>query len=472
MLFSSVTFLYYFLPVVLTCYFLVPMPRGSTVLRNVVLLAASIVFYMWGEPVFVLVMLGQTFAGWIFGLLIEKWRNQPRRAKAALVWAIIVSIAALGFFKYADFFIENVSQLTGVPLAALKIALPIGISFYTFQILSYDIDLYRGNANVQRNFLSFATYVTIFPPLIAGPIVRYVQIENELGVRRTTLSDFADGIRRFVIGLGKKVLIANVLGELVAVYQASDEASVLFVWLYVVAYALHIYFDFSGYSDMAIGIGRMFGFRFPENFNYPYIAASVTDFWRRWHMSLSSWFRDYVYIPLGGNRVPLARHVFNIALVWFLTGFWHGAGWNFILWGLFYAVILLLEKYAIGGILAKLPILSHLFVILCFLVSWIFFDAATPAAAATRVGMMFGVGTDTGAGPEAVYYLRSYLVPLLVAGVGATPLPARVAGAVFGTDKGKKVRLVAEPIFLAVLLITVTAFLVDGSFNPFIYFRF
>ncbi|MDR0876309.1 MAG: MBOAT family protein [Clostridiales Family XIII bacterium] len=472
MLFSSVTFLYYFLPVVLIVYFLVPMPHGSTALRNAVLLAASIVFYMWGEPVFVLVMLGQTACGWVFGLLIEKWRDQPRKAKAALVCAIVVSLAALGFFKYADFFIENVSLLIGVPLAALKIALPIGISFYTFQILSYDIDLYRGNANVQRNFLSFATYVTIFPPLIAGPIVRYVQIENELGRRRTTLSDFADGIRRFVIGLGKKVLIANVLGELVAIYKASDESSVLFVWLYVVAYALHIYFDFSGYSDMAIGIGRMFGFRFPENFNYPYIAASVTDFWRRWHISLSSWFRDYVYIPLGGNRVTPARHIFNILLVWFLTGFWHGAGWNFILWGLFYAAILLLEKYAIGGILARLPILSHLFVILCFLVSWVFFDAATLAEATGRLGLMFGAGADVKVGPESLYYLRSYLVPLIAAGIGATPLPARLAGAVFGTAKGASVRTVAEPVFLAVILITVTAFLVDGSFNPFIYFRF
>jgi alginate O-acetyltransferase complex protein AlgI len=472
MLFSSVTFLYYFLPVVLAVYFLVPMPRGSTALRNVVLLAASIVFYMWGEPVFVLVMLGQTVSGWVFGLLIEKWRDQPRKAKAALVWAIIVSLAALGFFKYADFFIENISSLIGIPLAALKIALPIGISFYTFQILSYDIDLYRGNANIQRNFLSFATYVTIFPPLIAGPIVRYVQIENELSRRQTTLSDFAYGIRRFVIGLGKKVLIANVLGELVAIYKGSDEASLLFVWLYVCAYALHIYFDFSGYSDMAIGIGRMFGFRFPENFNYPYIAASVTDFWRRWHISLSSWFRDYVYIPLGGNRVTPLRHIFNILLVWFLTGFWHGAGWNFILWGLFYAGLLLLEKYAIGGVLQKLPILSHFFVIVCFLISWVFFDASSLTEAAGRLGMMFGAGADMKTGPESLYYLRSYLVPLLAAGVGATPLPARIAGAVFGTAQGAKVRMVAEPLFLAVILITVTAFLVDGSFNPFIYFRF
>ena len=472
MLFSSITFLYFFFPVVLGLYFITPMPRGSMALRNGVLLAASIVFYLWGEPVYVLLLLGQTVAGWFFGLLIEKWRVDQRKAKAALVCSIIVALAALGFFKYADFFVENVSALIDVPLTTLKLALPIGISFYTFQILSYNIDLYRGKAKVQRNLLTFATYVTSFPQLVAGPIIRYVHIENDLTKRQHTLSDFSCGIRRFTVGLGKKVLIANTLGELVAIYKDSGEASLLFVWLYAVAFALHIYFDFSGYSDMAIGIGRMLGFHFRENFNYPYIAASVTDYWRRWHISMSGWFRDYVYIPLGGNRVPPARHIFNIIVVWILTGLWHGADWNFILWGLFYAGILLLEKFAIGKFLQRIPVAGHLFVIVCFLIGSVFFDAANMQEAAARLGMMFGSGINVMIGPEALYYLRSYSVLILIAVIGATPLPARLAGKFFSTKKGLGIRMVAEPLFVLVILVTATAFLVDGSFNPFIYFRF
>jgi D-alanyl-lipoteichoic acid acyltransferase DltB (MBOAT superfamily) len=316
----------------------------------------------------------------------------------------------------------------------LGLALPIGISFYTFQILSYTIDLYRGDASLQRNFFTFSTYVMLFPQLIAGPIVRYVDVERELAARAHTMARFAQGARRFVVGLGKKVLIANVLGELVDIYKKSGDRSALFAWLYIAAYALHIYFDFSGYSDMAIGMGHMFGFHFLENFNYPYISRSITEFWRRWHISLSTWFRDYVYIPLGGNRVAAPRYVLNIFVVWFLTGFWHGAGWNFIVWGLYFAVLLMLEKYVLGKALARLPAaVPHALVLLLVMVGWVFFDAADLRGALSTLSVMFGAGAGELASAEAAYYLRSYLVPLLAAAVGCTPLPSALARRLFAS---------------------------------------
>jgi alginate O-acetyltransferase complex protein AlgI len=472
MLFSSVTFLYYFLPVVLVLYFIIPMPKGSARFRNGLLLAASLVFYAWGEPVYVLLMAGQSFVGWFFGLLIERWRGKVA-ARAALIGSLIVGVGGLMVFKYSDFFIVNANALFHSSLSVLGLALPIGISFYTFQILSYTIDLYRGKVEVQRNLLSFATYVMLFPQLIAGPIVRYADVARELGSRTHTLERFASGARRFVLGLGKKVLVANVLGELATICKAGGEQSVLAAWLYIVAYALHIYFDFSGYSDMAIGLGRIFGFRFPENFNYPYIAKSITDFWRRWHMSLSGWFRDYVYIPLGGNRVAPARQFFNIFIVWFLTGFWHGAGWNFIVWGLWFAALLLLEKFALAKLLARLPQgIAHVYVILCVLVSWLFFDAPSFGAAVTRLSLLFGIGADSLTGRESLYYLRSYLVPLLIAVIGCTPLPSRLMAKFTERRAGEQVMTVLEPLGIAALLLIITAYLIDGSFNPFIYFRF
>jgi alginate O-acetyltransferase complex protein AlgI len=528
MLFSSLTFLYYFMPAVLLLYFIAPMRNGSPRLRNWVLLAASVFFYAWGEPVYVLLMLGQAFSGWFFGLLIERFRGRPA-SRAALAGSIAVGIGGLVFFKYSDFFIGNANALFRSAMAPLGLALPIGISFYTFQILSYTIDLYRGDAGLQGNFFTFSAYVMLFPQLIAGPIVRYVDVEKELARREHTMARFAQGARRFVLGLGKKVLIANVLGELVDIYKKSGDRSALFAWLYIVAYALHIYFDFSGYSDMAIGMGHMFGFHFHENFNYPYISRSVTEFWRRWHISLSTWFRDYVYIPLGGSRVSAPRYVFNIIVVWFLTGFWHGAGWNFIVWGLYFAALLMLEKYVVGKALARLPAaVPHAFALLCALVGWVFFDAADLRGALSTLSVMFGAGGGGLASAEAAYYLRSYLVPLLVAAVGCTPLPSMlmrrlfagsteamggeeavedrladadadgdsdapagaapiVAGAAGGAADPRAraaaapsraprpldwARLVLEPLGIAVLLIVVTAYLVDGSFNPFIYFRF
>jgi alginate O-acetyltransferase complex protein AlgI len=472
MLFSSITFLYYFLPAVLTLYFILPTPRGSTAIRNTTLLLASVVFYAWGEPRYVLLMLAQTFFGWGFGLLIDRWRGRRKLMRAALIGAIIAGVGGLMFFKYTNFFIENANSLLGLSIRALNIALPIGISFYTFQILSYDFDLYMGKTTVQRNFFELSTYVTLFPQLIAGPIVRYVDIERELRSRVCTLPDFALGVRRFVCGLGKKVLLANTLGELVDIYKNSGENSALFTWLYVAAYSLHIYFDFSGYSDMAIGMGRMFGFKFLENFNYPYIAGSITEFWRRWHISLSSWFRDYVYIPLGGNRVAPPRQTLNILIVWFLTGFWHGAGWNFIAWGMFFAVMLLAEKFALGKYLKKLPrLVSHIYVLLCVSLSWVFFDAPDMGSAARTVASMFS-GAGGFAGPQSLYYLRSYLVPLAAAALGATPLPSALAARLARGQTGARVLTAAEPVLTAALLILVTAYLVDGSFNPFIYFRF
>ncbi|MDR3294912.1 MAG: MBOAT family protein [Clostridiales Family XIII bacterium] len=472
MLFSSVTFLYYFLPVVLVLYFFVLKLTGSPKFCNWVLLAASLVFYAWGEPVYVLLMAGQSFSGWFFGVIIETFHGRPA-AKAALAASLVVGVGGLAVFKYSDFFVENINALLHSPLPPPGIALPIGISFYTFQILSYTIDLYRGRAPVQRNFLDFSAYVMLFPQLIAGPIVRYVDVASELTHREHTIGRFAEGARRFVLGLGKKVLIANVLGELVEIYKGSSEQSVLFAWLYIIAYALHIYFDFSGYSDMAIGLGRIFGFRFPENFNYPYMAGSITEFWRRWHMSLSGWFRDYVYIPLGGGRVSAPKRMRNILAVWLLTGFWHGAGWNFIAWGLYFAVLLLAEKFVLGRILARAPaFLPHVYAMLCVLVSWVFFDAPDFSSALSRLSVLFGAGADSLAGTESCYYLRSYLLPLLIAVFGCTPAPARIVARLVRGHGGERAFAVLEPLCVAALLIVITAYLVDGSFNPFIYFRF
>ncbi|MDR3073001.1 MAG: MBOAT family protein [Clostridiales Family XIII bacterium] len=472
MLFSSISFLYYFFPIVLAVYFLMPMRQGSLVARNMTLLAASIFFYAWGEPIYVLLMLVQAFSGWFFGMLIHRYQDRPGQKRAALIGAILVAGLCLGYFKYADFFVESFCTLFGLNTVALRIALPIGISFYTFQILSYDIDLYRGNATLQKNVFTFATYVTLFPQLIAGPIVRYVDISAQLTKREHTLANFAYGVRRFVFGLSKKVLLANTLGELVQIYKSEDDRSVLFAWLSLCAYALQLYFDFSGYSDMAIGIGRMFGFRFKENFNYPYIARSATDFWRRWHISMSGWFRDYIYIPLGGNRVRPLRHITNILFVWILTGLWHGAGWTFIFWGLYYAIVLIAEKYLWGNLLSKAPaFLAHLYTFFIFLIGWAFFDADGISTAFEEIARLFGQsGTGEFVGEEAMYYLRSYAVLLLVAILGATPIPARLARKF--SERKPTMGILCEAGILLALLFVVTGHFVDGSFNPFIYFRF
>lgn len=465
MVFSSIPFLYYFLPCVLLLYFAAP---GR--LKNTVLLLVSIVFYAWGEPRFVLVMLLTVLQGYVFGILIE--RNEGRRAKLCLAASAVFSLGLLGYCKYADFFIRNFNAATGLSIPLLKVTLPIGISFYTFQILSYVADVYRRSVPAQKNFINLAAYVAMFPQLIAGPIVRYADISAQLAHREHSFAKSALGIRRFVLGMGKKVLIANVLGELCSTFKGSNEKSVLFFWMYAAACALQLYFDFSGYSDMAIGLGKVFGFDFPENFNYPYISKSATEFWRRWHISLGSWFRDYVYIPLGGNRVSKPRWLCNLMLVWFLTGFWHGAEWNFIAWGLFFGILLIVEKLALMKVLDRTKILRHVYMVLVVLFSFVLFDASSLSQAGSFFGSMLGAGGLPLVSVESLYYLRSYFVVFVVAVIGATPLLS--AGIKRLREKAvfEKMFSLLEPAVLLLLMLVITGYIVDGSFNPFLYFRF
>ena len=465
MLFSSIPFLYYFLPLVLAVYFLTPAH-----FRNAVLLLASLIFYAWGEPKYVLLMLASILSGYGFGLLQERYRGQ-KGAKLVCGLSVAVSLSFLLYFKYADFFLENFNAATGLGVPLLRIALPIGISFYTFQIISYTVDVYRGEP-AQKNLIHLAAYVAMFPQLIAGPIVRYSDIAQQLEHRSHSTALAAEGVRRFLIGLGKKILIANQLGELCSVFRASDEKSVLFYWLYAVAFALHIYFDFSGYSDMAIGLGKVFGFHFLENFNYPYISASITEFWRRWHISLGTWFRDYVYIPLGGNRVGRARQLLNILVVWMLTGFWHGAAWNFVVWGLMFAVLLIMEKLWLLKPLSKCRPLAHLYVVFFVVIRFVIFKVVNMGQALSDIGGLFGAGGIPLVSAEAVYCLRSFALVLILAVLGATPLLRNGLVRLSQYPTAGKVLNALEPFTLFVLLLVMTGYLVDGSFNPFLYFRF
>ena len=467
MLFSSLPFLYWFLPIVLIVYFAVPFR-----LKNAVLLLTSLVFYAWGEPKYVILMITSILLGWGFGLAIGKANGQ--KAKKVLTGiSVACSLSFLLFFKYADFFIANFGAVTGLPVTLLAVALPVGISFYTFQILSYTVDVYRGDAAVQYNVISFGAYVTMFPQLIAGPIVRYTDIAERLDARTHSAEAFCLGLQRFLIGLGKKILLANAFGDLCGAFRAAEVQTVLFHWLYAVSFTMQIYFDFSGYSDMAIGLGRIFGFDFVENFHYPYCSKSITEFWRRWHISLGSWFRDYVYIPLGGNRCKTPRWLFNLAVVWLLTGFWHGAAWNFVLWGVFYGVMLMIEKLWLGKLLEKLPrVVSRLYVLLLVTLGFVLFNAASVAQAGGDIAGMFAFGRLPLFDAEALYYLRSYLVVLAAGIVGCTPLAKTLVGKIEQTNAGARVLAVVRPAALLALLLVCTAYLVDGSFNPFLYFRF
>ena len=465
MLFSSIPFLYYFLPMVLGVYFMCPRR-----FRNGVLLAASLVFYAWGEPKFVWFMLLSIAQGYGFGLLAERWKNDPKRKNLPLAASLCISLGLLGWCKYAGFFAQNLRQLTGWDIPVIRVALPIGISFYTFQIISYVVDVWRGTVPAQKNLINLAAYIAMFPQLIAGPIVRYADVREQLSTRRTTGQDLAAGLSRFVAGLSKKVLLANTLYALVTQFKAAEQRTVLFCWLYALAYVLHLYFDFSGYSDMAIGLGRIFGFHFPENFQYPYISRSVTEFWRRWHISLGTWFRDYVYIPLGGNRVPRARWVLNLAVVWALTGLWHGAAWNFVAWGLLFAVLLLAEKLWLGKWLHRHSALGHFYVLAAVLASFVLFDADSVAGALGVLAGMAGLAGLPAADALSLYCLRSYAVLLLLAAMGSTPWPQKLWQRLAG--RAPWLCAVLGPVGLAVLLVLDTAFLVDGSFNPFLYFRF
>ena len=466
MLFSSITFLYYFLPVVLFLYYLLP---GC--LKNAWLLLASLFFYGWGEPVFVIFMLLAVLFAYGAGILIEKYRKSTK-GRWIFILAVTCSVGYLGVFKYADFFIDNVNHLGGWNLPLPGIGLPIGISFYTFQLLSYLVDVYRGDAGARKDIISFALYISMFPQLIAGPIVRYTDIEKQLDKREIHFYNVGDGIGRFILGLSKKVILANPLGEFCEIVKASSDLSVAYLWLYGICYTLHIYFDFSGYSDMAIGLGRMLGFDFIENFNYPFISKSISEFWRRWHMSLGTWFRDYVYIPLGGNRVPIGRFCMNIFIVWFLTGFWHGAGWNFILWGLYFGVLLAIEKFWLGRYLSKAKGWNHIYVLFLIIISFVIFDGTDSARLLYYLKAMFGGAGLPFLSTEMLYYLRHYGILIVLSCIASLPAGKNLYLKVKETQNGNRWFETIETMGLLFLLIIVTAYLVDGSFNPFLYFRF
>ena len=482
MVFSSFVFLCAFLPIVLFLYYISPAR-----IRNLVLLAASLIFYAWGEPVYVLIMLFSTVFDYTNGRLIEYFKKKGSRGKmkAALVVDICGNLGILGFFKYADFVIDNINSITGAGLSLLHIALPIGISFYTFQTMSYTIDEYRGQVEAQHNILDFATYVVLFPQLIAGPIVQYKTIANELSQRKVGLTDFSEGAFRFAIGLAKKVLLANQIGGLWDTISRMNELTTATAWLGAIAYSFQIYFDFSGYSDMAIGLGRMFGFHFLENFNFPYMAKSITEFWRRWHISLSSWFREYVYIPLGGNRKGLPRQVLNLLIVWMLTGLWHGANWNFVLWGLYYGVLLIIEKLFLLKLIEKLPAwIGHVYSLFLVVIGWAIF-AQTDMSQLTRfLKAMFGIGV-AGVNSDFWYFLSCNAVLLIVlvlcsmdhrAWIGKLRKKSADAvvreGSIYVAVEQSRGLMIVKPAIMLALLFLSYAFLVGDSYNPFLYFRF
>ncbi len=464
MSFSSLPFLFGFLPLTLALYFAAP-PRW----RNLVLLLTSLVFYGWGEPVYLGIMVLSILIDYTHGLLVERYRSRDKLARWFVAESVILNLGLLGFFKYWDFFAENLSRLPGITLPALGLPLPIGISFFTFQTMSYTIDVYRRDAPAQRDIVAFGAYVTMFPQLVAGPIVRYREVAAELKERVNTTADFAAGAGRFTVGLAKKVLLANSIGALWDAELAAQSAGMLTAlggWLGIAAYGFQIYFDFSGYSDMAIGMGRMLGFHFPENFARPYTAASVTEFWRRWHISLTTWFREYLYIPLGGSRRGTARTVRNIFIVWLCTGFWHGASWNFILWGLHFFLWLMLEKYLLKDFLQRLPRwLRHAYTLLVVFAGWGIFAMEDLSVCGGYFRVCFGGGALWSAVDG--YYLRTYAVLLVLLTVGS----ANTVKAVW-ERLPERAREALAPVLMLAGLVLCTAYLVDGSYNPFLYFRF
>lgn len=464
MVFSSLTFLFAYLPITLLVYFAAPLKW-----RNLVLLLVSLFFYGWGEPVYISIMVLSILIDYVHGLLVERYRADDRKARWFVGQSVVFNLLLLGFFKYWDFLAVNLSLIPGISLPELHIPLPIGISFFTFQTMSYTIDVYRKDAPAQRSLLTFGTFVTMFPQLIAGPIVKYKTVARELDCRSHTMEDFALGVRRFVVGLAKKVLLANGIGQLweqALAAQGMGSMTMLGGWLGLAAFGFQIYFDFSGYSDMAIGLGQIFGFRFDENFDYPYQSRSVSEFWRRWHMSLTSWFREYVYIPLGGNRGGTGKTLRNILIVWFCTGFWHGASWNFVLWGLYFAGLLILEKYALRGILDALPRWAqHGYTLFAVLIGWGIFAIEDIRLCGQYLAVCFGAGTLWSASDG--YTLRSYGVML-----GILVLAATTLGKTLWVQLPKRVQQIASPLLVLAGLLLCTAYLVDSSYNPFLYFRF
>jgi len=461
MVFSSLNFLFIFFPVTLAVYLLVPFRA-----KNIVLLIASIIFYAWGEPVYVILMLLSILLNYIVGLQFEAASSSSARKKH-LAAGIAVNLMLLGFFKYSGLIVTTFNSIFGTSLLFREPGLPIGISFYTFQALSYVIDAYRGKVKIQHNIIDFATYITMFPQLIAGPIVTYSQIETQLKSRRVSLAQSGAGIERLILGLSKKVILANNLGALYAQIQSMTDRSVMLAWLGAIAYTLQIYFDFSGYSDMAIGMGKMLGFNFPENFDFPYLADSITVFWRKWHMTLSGWFRDYVYIPLGGNRVSVFRHIFNIMIVWMLTGLWHGAGWNFVLWGIYYGILLIIEKYILIPLCSRLPgIVKHIYTLFLVNLGWVLFSNTDFNQMTAYLGDMFGAGTGVFADSAFLYLLKSNIILLILSVTACSPVLRRLLARI-----SRKSSAAAAAICILLFLISVS-FLVYGSYNPFLYFRF
>ncbi len=466
MVFSSTIFLCVYLPLVLLGYYICP-KKG----KNLFLLIVSLIFYAWGEPKYVFLMIFSILVNYVFGLLMDKHRENKKRLKLMLVISVIIDLGLLSVFKYTDFIITNINSVFGAGFDLLNIALPIGISFYTFQAMSYTIDVYRDNVRVQRNLIDFGMYITMFPQLIAGPIVRYSDVQDQLAERNVTTADFSEGIMRFVVGLGKKVLLANQMGAVwTQIYALGGDISALMAWTGAAAYTFQIYFDFSGYSDMAIGLGRMFGFKFPENFRYPYESVSITDFWRRWHITLSTWFKEYLYIPLGGNRRGLARQALNLLIVWTLTGFWHGAGWNFVMWGLYYFAILFIEKLFLLKALDKLPrLFRHAYALLLIVIGWVIFASDDVSVMLPYLGSMFGANGALGG--MDVYTLLTRAALMVICCVASTELPRRLLVTAAGKMNEKAAFTVKSVLTLTLLALSVV-FLIGDSYNPFLYFRF
>lgn len=465
MLFTSISFLYYFLPALIIIYFITPKKY-----KNIILLIASLLFYLYGEPKYVFLMIAEIIIAYIGAILIDKYKNQ---SKNILITTLFIHVFLLIIFKYTDFIIQTINDISNANIKLLNIALPIGISFYTFQIISYVIDVYNGKVKVQKNLINLATYVSLFPQLVAGPIVRYQTVEKELDDRVHSFNNFAYGIRRFSIGLAKKVLIANALGELCTKAFVLNETTVIFYWIFGISYMLQLYFDFSAYSDMAIGLGRIFGFNFPENFNYPYISKSITEFWRRWHISLSTWFKDYVYIPLGGNRDGKYKQIRNILIVWLLTGIWHGANWTFLIWGLLFGIILIIEKIFLNKFMEKLPsFIRRIYVLFIVMILFIIFNSDNMSVALTNIKGLFGMNGEVFINDYTLHYLKSYLPVLIIALLGSTPLIKTLIDKLRKNKCVNNIINILEPILIVMILFVVTSYLIDNSYNPFLYFRF
>ena len=465
MLFTSISFLYYFLPALIIIYFITPKKY-----KNIILLIASLLFYFYGEPKYVFLMIAEIVIAYTGAILIDKYKSQ---SKNILIITLFIHVFLLIIFKYTDFIIQTINDISNANIKLLNIALPIGISFYTFQIISYVIDVYNGKVKVQKNIINLATYISLFPQLVAGPIVRYQTVEKELDDRVHSFNNFAYGIRRFSIGLAKKVLIANSLGELCTKAFVLNETTVIFYWIFGISYMLQLYFDFSAYSDMAIGLGRIFGFNFPENFNYPYISKSITEFWRRWHISLGTWFKDYVYIPLGGNRDGKYKQIRNILIVWLLTGIWHGANWTFLIWGLLFGIILIIEKIFLNEFMEKLPsFIKRIYVLFIVMILFIIFNAENMSVALTNIKGLFGMNGEVFINDYTLHYLKSYLPLLIIALFGTTPFIKILIDKLRKNKYVNNVINILEPILIVIILVVVTSYLIDNSYNPFLYFRF